>query len=129
MEITLAFLEEKLHSTDWQVMEQAVEKRKKDELAILSSTSRIQKAKQAVQLEQENKPVDLSKLRKLSTRFEFVFYKFRTHFCFLLHSAINVLLKVTFLGQTLRFALNSKQKKCIFWDWQSLIMEVIGSVL
>jgi len=61
-------LEEKLHSTDWQVMEQAVEKRKKDELAILSSTSRIQKAKQAVQLEQENKPVDLSKLRKLSTR-------------------------------------------------------------
>ena len=72
MEITLAFLEEKLHSTDWQVMEQAVEKRKKDELAILSSTSRIQKAKQAVQLEQENKPVDLSKLRKLSTRFEFL---------------------------------------------------------
>ena len=55
-------------------MEQAVEKRKKDELAILSSTSRIQKAKQAVQLEQDNKPVDLSKLRKLSTRFDFFIY-------------------------------------------------------
>ena len=74
-------------------MEQAVEKRKKDELAILSSTSRIQKAKQAVQLEQENKPVDLSKLRKLSTRFEFVFYQqFERHFCIQLHSAKSVVM-------------------------------------
>jgi len=98
MDITIAFLEEKLHSTDGQVMEQAVEKRKKDELAILSSTSRIQKAKQAVQLEQDNKPVDLSKLRKLSTRFDFFIYslktfiKFRTHFRIPIDSAINVLM-------------------------------------
>lgn len=133
MDRTLAFLEEKLHSSDWQVLEQTIEKRKKDELAILSSTSRIQKAKQAVQLEQENKPVDLSKLRKLTIRFEFLIFKqgliFSSNSEHSYKCSNDVLLKMTFSGQTLRFVLNSMQKKCFFWEWQLMTMEVIGSVL
>ena len=133
MDRTLAFLEEKLHSSDWQVLEQTIEKRKKDELAILSSTSRIQKAKQAVQLEQENKPVDLSKLRKLTIRFEFLIlnktYFFSSNSEHSYKCSNDVLLKMTFSGQTLRFVLNSMQKKCFFWEWQLMTMEVIGSVL
>ena len=76
---TITFsLEEKLQTKDWQVTEQAIEKRKKTEREILSSTSRIQKAKQDVQLEQqkqENNQVDLSKVRKQIIRFviSFVF--------------------------------------------------------
>ena len=133
MDRTLAFLEEKLHSSDWQVLEQTIEKRKKDELAILSSTSRIQKAKQAVQLEQENKPVDLSKLRKLTIRFEFLIFKqgliFSSNSEDSYKCSNHVLLKMTFSGQTLRFVPNSMQKKCFFWEWQLMTMEVIGSVL
>jgi len=61
-------LEEKLNTTEWQVKEQAVEKKKKIDHLILSSTARIQKAKQSVELEQENNPVDLHALRKKSSR-------------------------------------------------------------
>ena len=75
--MTLTFcLEEKLQTKDWQVTEQAIEKRKKTEREILSSTSRIQKAKQDVQLEQqkqENNQVDLSKVRKQIIRFVITF--------------------------------------------------------